>query len=190
MYDKTKEGIRELLTGSNVENDMRARMHADHDEIARLIGVLLAADDSAQNEARDDLIEALTVHLRAEEDVIYNALSQRPATAALTVHSYREHDDIERLVDELRLVDAGDPAMRGCVERLLDSVTSHVHDEEGELLPVAERELGKEHLASLIPMFNARRVEVAQELATQSALGVSPSVPPGWDPLSESPTQS
>jgi len=191
MFDKIKEDVRELLTGSNVENDMRARLHADHDEVARITSELLAAADPASQERlRDQLVNVLTIHLRAEEDVVYNALSQRPATAGLTLHSYREHDDIERLVGELRLVDPGDPALRDCVERLRDSVTAHVRDEENEFLPQAERELGKEHLASLIPMFNARRVEIGQELATQSALGSAPSVPPGWDALSESHTQS
>src|SRR5262245_15113220 len=175
MSDKIKEDVRELLTGSNVENDMRARLHADHDEIARITSELLAATDPAsQEQLRDQLVTGLTVHLRAEEDVVYNALSQRPATAGLTLHAYREHDDIERLVGELRLVDPGDPALRGCAERLRDSVTAHVHDEENEFLPQAERELGKEHLASLIPMFNARRVEIGQELATQAALGSAP----------------
>jgi len=151
---------------------------------------LAAGDPSSQQRLRDQLVTALTVHLRAEEEVVYDTLSQRPATAGLTLHSYREHDDIERLIGELRLVDPGDPALHGCVERLRDTVVAHVHDEEHEFLPQAERELGKEHLASLIPMFNARRAEIEQELATQAALGSAPSVPPGWDALSESHTQS
>ena len=192
MFDKIKEDVRELLTGSNVENDMRARLHADHDEVARLMSELLATRDheiAMRDDLRDQLILALTVHLRAEEDVVYNALSQRPATAGLTLHSFREHDDIERVMGELRVFDAGDPGFRVCVSRLRDSVTTHVHDEENEFLPQAERELGKDHLASLIPMYNARKVEITQELATHS-LGSNPSVPPGWDALSESHTQS
>lgn len=189
MFDKAKEDIRELLTGSDVENDMRARLHADHNEISRLMSSLPRAGSvhTSQKEMRekiDDALDALIAHLRAEEDVVYSALSRRPATASLALHSLKEHDELELLIREVRLFGRGDLAIYRSIERLSDAIAAHIHREESSVLPQAEREFGREYLASLIPLFNEGKAKIIQDLATDTLPGAGPLV---WE---ESPSQS
>ena len=56
MFDKIKEDVRELMTGSNVENDMRARLHADHDDVARIMSEL---ENMCSKDNVDELVSSL-----------------------------------------------------------------------------------------------------------------------------------
>ncbi|MEQ1504918.1 MAG: hemerythrin domain-containing protein [Myxococcota bacterium] len=175
MFDKLKEGLRETLTGSTPENDLRARLHADHAEVSRLIDELLASgayEVSMREDLRDQIVVGLTAHAHAEEEVVYDFLKVQPQTRTRTEHAIREHAEIEHLVTELASYDCSDPALTDLVTELKRVVTHHVHDEENELLPNAERDLGAPVLARLIPAFNARKmVLMARSEAVQRRRG-------------------
>jgi hypothetical protein len=166
-FDKLKEDAREVLTGSTVENDLRARLHADHNEVGTLMDELLGSGEyevAMREDIRDQIVVGLTVHAKAEEEVVYDYLRQNMATRDKVRHAFTEHADIDRLVSQLKVLDCEDPGMTQLVEELKQTVLHHVHDEENELLPKAEQELGREKLALLIPKFNSRKVQLRAEL--------------------------
>ena len=169
MFDKLKEDLRETLTGSTPENDLRARLHADHGEVAKLIDELLATGDyeiAMREDLRNQIVVGLTAHARAEEEVVYTWLQQDATTESDTRHAWREHDEIDQALAAVKAADAGDPSLKEKVEALKSVVTHHVHDEENELLPKAETRFGQAQLAQLIAPFNSRKTELMQELDT------------------------
>jgi hemerythrin superfamily protein len=171
MFDEMKEGIREVLTNRTPENDLRARLHADHVEIARLIDELLATEEyeiSMREDLRDRIVMDLTVHARAEEEVVYDFLAQHPATQAGTQQAFHEHDEMDRLLALLDRMDGSDVNLELIVDQLKEAVQRHVHEEETELLPTGEQEIGQERLAQLIPLFNARKASVGAEMASRA----------------------
>jgi hemerythrin superfamily protein len=166
-FDKIKEDAREMLTGSTPENDLRARLHADHNEVGKLIDELLASGDyevAMRDDIRDQIVLGLTVHAQAEEEVVYDYLKQNMAVRDKVDHAFTEHAEIDRLLQQLKACDCADPGMTELVQELKQTVMHHVHDEENELLPKAEERIGKETLARLIPKFNSRKVQIQQEL--------------------------
>lgn len=172
MFDKIKEDIRESLTGSTPENDLRARLHADHTEVARLMDELLATEDyeiALREDIRDQIVVGLTSHSKAEEEIVYPRLQQYPATKPLTQEAITEHHAIDRVLQTLKEMDVGDPGLSQVVEDLKAKVQHHVREEENELLPKAEKEFGQAELARLIPEFNARKAELVVDLELDAA---------------------
>jgi len=167
MFDKIKEGVRELLTGSNAENDLRARLHADHQEVSRLIAELRSTEDhevDMRSDIRDQLMVALMAHARIEEEVVYERLKTMPLLRDLVQEAYRQHDDLDLSLDELSRIDTGDPGFLEVVAKLEAEVTRHVQQEENTVLPHAEGVVGKTQLAHLIPVFNERKQDLLQQL--------------------------
>jgi hemerythrin superfamily protein len=173
MFDKIKEDIRESLTGSTPENDLRARLHADHSEVAKLIDELLASEDyelALREDIREQIVVGLTSHSKAEEEIVYSRLQQYPATQRLTQEAIVEHDGIDRVLQTLKEMDVGDPGLSQVVEDLKAKVQHHVVEEENKLIPQAEKEFGQTELARMIPQFNARKAELMVDLELESAL--------------------
>jgi hemerythrin superfamily protein len=173
MFDKLKEDVRETLTGSNAQNDLRARLHADHSEVSALIGEFLSTGDhelAMREDIRNQIVVGLASHAQAEEEVVYSVLSHHPTTTGKTQHAVREHAQIDALVQQLKTADVGDPTTNEIVKELQQKVTHHVHEEETDLLPKAETDVGKAALAALIPQFNARKAELVQQLEAEVAV--------------------
>jgi hemerythrin superfamily protein len=191
MFDKMKEDVREALTNSTPENDLRARLHADHTEVSKLIDELLATDDyeiAMREDLRDQIVIGLMAHARAEEEVVYDFLAQQATTQADTQHAFTEHEEIDRLMAVIKRLDGGDSNLDLVVQQLKETVQHHVHDEETKLLPKAERDIGQERLAALIPMFNTRKASLVAELEQEASTGGtfgSPSIDRS-NPLEES----
>lgn len=171
MFDNIKENIRETLTGRTPENDLRARLHADHAEVSTLLDELLASEDyeiALREDIRDQIVVGLTSHAKAEEEVVYSWLAKEAATRSKTQHATREHAEIDRLVHLLKTSDVGDANFLELATELKGTVGHHVQEEENDLLPRAEQDLGTDQLAQLIPQFNARRAELVRELELEA----------------------
>jgi hemerythrin superfamily protein len=189
--DKLKEDAREALTGRTPENDLRACLHQDHSEVAKLIDEMQSTGDEEvpiREDIRDDIVVKLTAHARAEEEVVYEYLMRWAQTQGETDHAFDEHDEIDRVLDVLRSMDCSDPALMDVVRDLKDAVTRHVHDEENKLLPKAEKEIGREELAKLIQPFVARKQEMIPDIVRDQEVWSAPTPVVGGmsNPLSES----
>jgi hemerythrin superfamily protein len=103
---------------------------------------------------------ALEVHAQLEEEIFYPALQEVNAGSDVLAKSKPEHDDMRRMIDELRQMDAGDGRYDETFHRLMRAVMHHVADEEAELLPEAERLLG-DRLRELGAQMTRRRLQLA-----------------------------
>jgi len=167
--DKMKEDVREFVTGSNTDNDLRARLHADHEDVGNLIDRMISAkDESMRSELCARVVFLLTAHARAEEEVVYGFLHQRAIDRGDLNEAMRDHREIDRCLDQLKTCSVADPKFVEYCRGLKEAVTHHVHDEENTFLPQAEKDIGQERLAALIPQFNQRK----SELMTQALRAV------------------
>lgn len=118
---------------------------------------------------------ALEVHAQLEEEIFYPAMRGGPVDTALVEKSIPEHDEMKRLIAELRDMEPTDPAYDQTFMELMRDVMHHVADEETTLLPDAER-LIPERLSELGAQMTKRRLELvaphAGELATNAARGM------------------
>jgi len=117
----------------------------------------------------DTLCLALEIHARLEEEIFYPAM--RSFAPDLVDKSIPEHNEMRRLIAQLRQTRPQDQAFDTTLLQLMRDVMRHVADEETMLLPDAERVLGERRLAELGAEMMRRRFELAAPHAGDIAIG-------------------
>ncbi len=115
---------------------------------------------------------ALEVHAQLEEEIFYPALREVMGEDPDLRKSEPEHDEMRRLIGELR---QGGPQDDRFLE-LMRIVMHHVADEESRLLPAAERLLG-DRLGELGAAMTRRRIELVKPHAGEMAVTAAQSFP-------------
>jgi hemerythrin superfamily protein len=127
----------------------------------------------------ETICDALEIHATLEEEVFYPALRQLGLGGAVLGKSVPEHNEMRKLIAEIRLCDSNTPRYDQLVYELMRDVMHHVADEETVLLPEAERMLGKTRLNELGVQMTKRRVQLlapkAGKAAANTVIGFSSS---------------
>ena len=115
---------------------------------------------------------ALEVHAQLEEEIFYPALAAVAPDDDVLDKSRPEHDEMRRLIVELRALEPDSELFDGTFRTLMRTVLHHVADEETVLLPLAEDVLGDD-LGELGWRMTKRRIELLKprlgELTTTTA---------------------
>lgn len=125
----------------------------------------------------ETIASALEIHATLEEEVFYPAMRGIDSDEPVLLKSVPEHNEMRRLIGELRATPPGDVRHDQLLQQLMRDVIHHVADEETVLLPHAERLLGKDRLSELGADMTRRRIELvgpkAGKLALDTAVGFS-----------------
>jgi hemerythrin len=125
----------------------------------------------------ETICDALEIHATLEEEVFYPVMRQIDKGEPFVHKAEPEHDDMRRLIAELRRTSGSDPRHDKILLELMRDVIHHVADEETTLLPQAETLMSKARLSELGAQMNKRRMELvapkAGQLAKSHAVGFS-----------------
>jgi hemerythrin superfamily protein len=125
----------------------------------------------------DTICDALEIHATLEEEIFYPVMRQRDAKEPFVHEAEPEHDDMRRIIAELRRTSGADPRHDDLVMELMRDVIHHVADEETKLLPQAEAILGKQRLSEMGADMNMRRMQLlgpkAGKVAKEHVVGFS-----------------
>ena len=123
------------------------------------------------------ICDALEIHATLEEEIFYPELRLLTPAEPVIAKSEPEHDDMRRMISELRATPASDSKHDTILHNLMRAVMHHVADEETVLLPEAEKMLSKERLNELGAAMTKRRLELlkpkAGQIAKNTAVGFS-----------------
>jgi hemerythrin-like domain-containing protein len=129
-----------------------ALIKQDHRAVEKLYREYRAAEGN--EEERDTLIEeickSLEMHAKMEEKHFYPALQKETNAHGdmLLVEAYAEHMGMKALVKTVKNLPEG-MARDASLSALMGVVKHHVREEEQEILPEAEKTLGRERLEEL-----------------------------------------
>lgn len=104
---------------------------------------------------------ALEIHAQLEEEIFYPALADATGENEVLLKAKPEHDEMRRLIAELRAMEPGDAQYDARFMQLMREVIHHVADEETVLLPAAEAALGAERLSEMGAQMARRRMQLA-----------------------------
>jgi hemerythrin superfamily protein len=125
----------------------------------------------------DTIGSALEIHATLEEEIFYPAMRGIDSNEPVLLKSVPEHNEMRRLIGELRDTPPTDVRHDQLLQELMRDVIHHVADEETVLLPHAERLLSKDRLSELGAEMTRRRIELvgpkAGKLAIDTAVGFS-----------------
>jgi hemerythrin superfamily protein len=125
----------------------------------------------------DTVCVALEIHAQLEEEVFYPALRAVADTEYLG-KSVPEHDQMRRLITQLRNLEPAHATYDETFFELMNHVMHHVADEETLLLPMAERVLA-DRLGELGAQMTKRRLQLAAPRSGEIAGGMARSVGTG-----------
>jgi hemerythrin superfamily protein len=117
---------------------------------------------------------SLEIHAQLEEEIFYPAM--RAADPAMVEKSVPEHDEMRRLISELRALAPTQDAFDDTLMMLMRTVIHHVADEETMLLPEAERLLA-DRLGELGAQMTQRKIQLAAPHAGDMAMDAARAMP-------------
>jgi hemerythrin superfamily protein len=121
----------------------------DHRRVEKLFSQFRSKSSRSVASAVQRLADELTLHARLEEKIVYpKARKGLPDGAGMVKEAVQEHAKVKKLVAAIKKLDPGD-ALRAKMATLEENVSHHVEEEEGELFPAMERELGREQLQQM-----------------------------------------
>lgn len=121
---------------------------------------------------------ALEIHAQLEEEIFYPALRDAGIDVDTVAKSVPAHNEMRRLIGELRSMEPGDPAYDKTFMELMRDVMHHVADEETTLLPDAERLLG-DRLGDIGKQLTKRRMELVKQHAGEISGSFGEAMPKG-----------
>lgn len=134
------------------------------------------AKPSVKKALADTICDALEIHATLEEEIFYPVM-RRLDNSSVIQKSEPEHDEMRRLIGELRQAKPTDNGHDELLHTLMRDVLHHVADEETVLLPQAERILGQDRLNELGAQMTSRRLALlkpkAGQIVRNTAVGFS-----------------
>jgi hemerythrin superfamily protein len=149
----------------------------DHREVEALFRRYERLGGKAEKSKRTivrKLVEELSKHAAAEEQVLYPAMrSMLPDGATLQEEGIEEHQTVKELLVDLDRLSPGDEEFDPKMRALMESVRHHVKEEESEMLPKLADAAGREQLISM-----GKMIEGAKKIAPTRPHPHAPSTPP------------
>jgi hemerythrin-like domain-containing protein len=126
----------------------------DHKTVKGLFRQFEEAGDKAhkrKGEIAEKTCEELEVHATIEEEIFYPAVMEAVSKEGkdLVREALEEHAVVKKLVEELQSMSAEDEQFEAKYTVLAESVKHHIEEEEGEMMPQAEKKLGTERVTEL-----------------------------------------
>lgn len=138
-------------------------IRSDHQKQRRLMSLLVktSGDSEGREELFDKISQELKDHADAEEKYLYAPLMKADQTRDKTRHSIHEHQEIDKLIDELQSTDFSSPHWLATAKELQHQVEHHLDEEEHEVFQMAGKVLSEKQKQSLATSFRKRREELS-----------------------------
>lgn len=130
--------------------DVFRLLKQDHKEVRALFKKLQAARAAkARAKGLQQLQEALTLHIEAEEQIVYPWLRDQKRFRRTIGEAYEEHHVATNLLQELTQTPVEEERWGSKLTVLKEIVEHHVQEEEKELFPEAGRAFAKDEVKAI-----------------------------------------
>lgn len=132
----------------------------DHQKVKDMVKKLKSAKEDREA-LLSTIEEEIKIHTQCEEEIFYPAVKK--FDSELVEESIEEHREVDSILAELMdIVDGEDEEFTEKVAELEENLLHHMDEEEGEMFPMAEKEL-KEELEDLGNQIEALKDEIQGE---------------------------
>lgn len=128
--------------------ELLKRQHREVEAFFREFKMLNVDSPRSRTAIFEMIADALAVHAKIEEQIFYPAAKFRK-TEKLLKESVREHLQVKRDIAQLLEMNEDDPQFVPRVEKLEQDVQHHVEEEEQQLFPLVQHQLGRLKLERL-----------------------------------------
>lgn len=159
------------------EDDVRALLEKDHDEVKE---ILVALDEGKRGASRAALLtklkRELTAHSRAEEKIVYDALIRARAkleTHVLAEEGYVEHHSVDDLLKRISKLPVGNELWKAHVKVLREMLEHHISEEQNQMFAQLGEYFEREELVRMGERFLRQKNAVLNSAASKSQRNVA-----------------
>ncbi len=137
----------------------------DHKRVLSLIAQCEGRTDKARlHDLGKQIVRELSIHAELEEKLVYPKIRQLPEKAANfeIVEALEQHHIIKLILGELNGMAPTDDVYLAKILTLRDVLEAHIEVEEGEIFPLAQRNMSKNQLKELGNELQDERVKLEE----------------------------
>jgi hemerythrin superfamily protein len=159
------------IVEDQTEADALSLLVAQHRQLEQLFTALEdSGGGQARGDLRDQLVEALVLHMAIEEQVFYPTV-RAPETEALLLESIEEHRAMKRTLLDLAAVEPDDETFLAKLATLKEQVVHHARqEEEHKLFPLLRGLMSAEQREALAQELIAAMVDAMEGPAPKQRL--------------------
>ena len=124
-------------------------LKADHKKVNRLFGKVKATEGENHKEVFEQIKQELETHTHIEETIFYPVLKEESELEDIVLEGIEEHHQIKIFLRELSSLTDDSEKFEPKLKVLMEDVTHHVQEEEGEMFPKIEEIFDEENLMEL-----------------------------------------
>jgi hemerythrin superfamily protein len=124
-------------------------LKSDHDTVERLFQKVKATEESEHKELFQKIKAELDVHTHIEEKIFYPRLKQEEELKDITLEGVEEHHQAKMFLRELASLSDDSEKFEPKLKVLMEDITHHVQEEEGEMFPKVEKVIPSVELEEL-----------------------------------------
>jgi hemerythrin superfamily protein len=162
MFAGAARAVRALVPQISGSEPATSLLEQQHRQVERSFAEALGTEDpKARRAAMEQIIQQLTLHTQLEETIFYPAVQGIDTEKAkdMVLEAYEEHHVVKMILKELPKCDPSADNFEAKMTVLKEMVEHHVEEEEQEMFPMAERQLGSERSRELAERMAARAGE-------------------------------
>ena len=110
----------------------------DHNKVSRLFQKVKATEDGEHKELFEKIKEELDVHTHIEETIFYPKLKEEKELEDIVLEGIEEHHQAKIFLRELANLTDDSEKFEPKLKVLMEDITHHVQEEEGEMFPKVE----------------------------------------------------
>lgn len=131
----------------------------DHDKVDRLFQKVKGTpDDSEKHKELFEQIKAeLDVHTHIEETIFYPKLKEKEELKDITLEGIEEHHQAKMFLRELSNLTEDSEKFEPKLKVLMEDITHHVQEEEGEMFPKVQKIFDESELKELGKQMEAEK---------------------------------
>lgn len=143
--------------GDRQGTDILSLIETDHNEIRQLFEEIQSAKGKKAQTCFEKIYRELTLHAQAEELVFYPAMREFKETEKYIEEAESEHNSAKILLEQMKSLKPGDSEFQTKLEHLIESVSHHLEEEEGEIFEAVRRCMNAEQLQELSGEFETAK---------------------------------
>jgi hemerythrin superfamily protein len=113
-------------------------LKSDHRTVEQLFQKVKATEDSEHKALFEKIKEELEIHTHIEETIFYPKMREEPELEDIILEGIEEHHQAKIFLRELSALSEDSEKFEPKLKVLMEDITHHVQEEEGEMFPKIE----------------------------------------------------
>jgi hemerythrin superfamily protein len=154
VSDTIQQGVGSIKRMFTGEEDIISVIKEDHKPLKDLISIMKSDDGdfSERKRAFMEFAPLLVTHAKAEEKSLYEFMKTRPELKEYAFEGETEHSMADQLCEEAKRATSEDE-IAAKIKVLAESVEHHIQEEENNILPDVQKNVGESTLVGLTKIY-------------------------------------